>query len=493
MSLLRTFALLAVSLALPALAAAQGTPATPVAPGTLTIDQAVELALANNWQVRQARNDQRSASANTRAAYGGLLPAVNANAGGVWREGRVQVFGGQPIGAASNTIGSSGSIGAQLNLGLDRFAQTGASRAAERATDLNVDSRRNAVRLQVVTQFHAAIRSEANAALQDSLVASTRLQVELARARAAVGTGNQLDVQRAEVANGQQRVRAVQARAQAQADKLELFNRIGVAPPAGDVRLGNTLALVDVPLTVEQLLAEARRGNPDLQVQGALVEARQEDQRVTRFSYFPQLQLSASYGGFTNQFTDRQFVVNNALSRLRSPCFQQAAILGTVGQPVPDCSTIELTPAQRQAALDQNATWPFQFTRNPYAINVGLSLPIFDGFQRGARLQQAAVARDNAREDARRTQLQVETTVRTAHANLLATREAAVIAGENSNTARTALALAEARYRAGLATFLDVSTARDDFARAETDRINTIAAFVDQLAQLEAAVGRRLR
>ena len=483
-----------VALAVPALAAAQAAPApAPVAPTMLTVDQAVELALANNWQVRQARNDQRTAAANVRAAYGGLMPAVSASAGLGWREGRPQVFGGQAIGAASNTLGSNGALNGQLALGLDRFAQPGAARAAERATEASVGTARNQVRLSVTTQFHAALRSQANAALQDTLVASTRLQVELAQARAAVGTGNQLDVQRAQVAFGQQRVRAVQARAQATADKLELFNRMGVVPPAGDVALQNTLARSDVALPLGDLLAEARRANPDLQLQAAQVEARTLDRRVTRLSYYPQLQVNAGYAGFTNQFTDNGFVVNNALRGKQSGCFQQAFVLNTVGQPAPDCSAIALTPAERQAALDGNRTFPFQFTRNPYAVNVGLSLPLFDGFQRGARLQQADVARDQAREQLRRQQVQVEASVRTVHANLLAAREAATIAAENATTARTALALAEARYRAGLATFLDVSTARDDFARAETDRINAIAGYVDQLAQLEAVTGRRLR
>lgn len=489
----RLSALLLVALVPCASLAAQAIGGAPVAPSSLTVDQAVELALQNNWQVRQARNETRNAAAAVRSAYGALLPNVNASAGMGWREGRAQVFGGQAIGAASNTIGSNGSINGNLNLGLDRLAQPEAARAAQRSVEATLGSTRNTVRLNVTTQFHQSLRSEYNAALQDSLVASTRLQVELAQARAAVGTGNQLDVQRAQVALGQQRLRAVQARAQATADRLELFNRMGVVAPPGDVTLQNTLAVVDVPLSLDELLQQARRANPDVGVQSAELEARTRDQRVTRLSYLPQLQLTAGYGGFTNQFTDQSFVVNNALASKQSPCRQQSAVLGIVGQPQPDCSLITLTPQERQAAIDRNATWPFSFTRNPYAINVGVSLPLFDGFQRGQRLQQAEVARDNAREQLRRQQVQVEATVRTVHANLLAARDGATIAAENSATARTALTLAEARYRAGVATFLDVSTARDDYARAEADRINAVASFVDQLAQLEAVIGRRLR
>ena len=485
------------ALALPAVLAAQAprAGALPTAPGTLTLEQAVELALANTPQVRQAANDQRTAAANVRAAYGSLLPQLSANAGMNWREGRAQVFGGQSIGASSNTIGSNGSLNGSLNVGLDRLAQPSAARAGQRVTEASLADTRNTIRQSVTVGYITAVRSEARVALEDSLVASARLQVELARARVAVGSANQLDVQRAEVALGQQRVRAVQARSQAIADRNTLFQRMGVVPPEGTVVLPNTLTVGELPLTLEQLLAEARRGNTALAVSSSVTEARDQEQRVTKLSYYPQLQLSAGYGGFTNQFTDRGFVVNNALAGKQGPCFQQQSILGIVGQPSDPslCNAIQLTPAERQAAIDRNATWPFQFTRNPYAVNFSISLPIFDGFTRGQRLQQAEVARDNAREAERRDRIAVETNTRSVHALLVAAREAAAIAVENATTARAALTLAEARYRAGAATFLDVATARDDFARAETDRINTVAVFAEQLANLEALVGRRLR
>jgi outer membrane protein len=64
---------------------------------------------------------------------------------------------------------------------------------------------------------------------------------------------------------------------------------------------------------------------------------------------------------------------------------------------------------------------------------------------------------------------------------------------ENARTARIALALAEERFRVGATSFIEVTQARSDFERAESDRINATYDFHKAFATLESAVGRSLR
>ena len=64
---------------------------------------------------------------------------------------------------------------------------------------------------------------------------------------------------------------------------------------------------------------------------------------------------------------------------------------------------------------------------------------------------------------------------------------------QTARTARTALTLAEEKYKTGTTTLLDLIQARDAFNRAETGRINAIFDFQRIFSQLEAAVGRPLR
>ena len=482
---------LAVALLIPVVSQAQGAPM----PATLTVEQAVDLAQANNPQLRQSLNARRSAAAVTRSAYGALLPNVSSTAGTQWREGRQQVFGGIGIGASANTIGSSASVNASLNYGLDAFLQPRAAKASERAVEAEADAASVQLRTTVTQQYLIALQAQARAILADTLQESARLSVDLAKARSAVGISTVLDVQRAEVALGQQRVQVVQARNTLAIEKLRLFENMGVTPPATDVALSSQFAVTPVASTVSDLVELAKRANPNVIARRDREDAAAVNQRIARTAYFPQLSLSAGYGGFTNSFTDGNFTVSQALTSKQGSCFQRGSILQIVGQPFDPaaCAGITLTPAESAAARSNNDGFPFGLTRQPYSVNAQLSLPLFNGWQREQRIAEASVTRDNARQAVRQQELAAQQSVQVAYLNLDAARQTVAIQEENGKLAREALLLAETRYRVGQATFLDVANARGDFARAENDRITAVYDFHRAFAALEQAVGRRLR
>ncbi len=482
---------LAAALLLPLAARAQGTPV----PATLSVEQAVELATANNPALRQTLNARRSAAAVTRTARGQLLPNVSSSAGASWREGRTQVFNGVGFGANANTIGSSANVSASLNYGLDVLLQPRAAQASERATDAEADAATQQLRANVTTQYLVALQAKARAVLQDTLLESARLSLDLAKAKLAAGSATTLDVQRAEVALGQQRVQVVQARNTLAIEKLRLFENLGVAPPDAEVALTTEYAIAPVASSVTELITIAKNSNPTVIARRDRENAAAVNQRIARAAYFPSLSLQAGYGGYTNQYTDNNFTVTQALASKQSGCYQRGSVLQIVGQPFDPttCAAIALTPQEVAAARSTNSAFPFNFTRNPYNVSAQFSLPLFNGWQREQRVAEAAVARDNAKQAVRQQELSAQQAVRTAYLNLDAARQTVAIQEENGKLARQALLLAETRYRVGQATFLDVANARADFSRAENDRITAVYDFHRAFAALEQAVGRRLR
>jgi outer membrane protein len=482
---------LAAALLLPLAVRAQGTPV----PATLSVEQAVELATANNPALRQTLNARRSAAAVTRTARGQLLPNVSSSAGASWREGRQQVFNGVGFGANANTIGSSANVSASLNYGLDVLLQPRAAKASERATDAEAEAATQQLRANVTTQYLVALQANARAILQDTLLESARLSVDLAKARLAAGSATTLDVQRAEVTLGQQRVQVVQARNTLAIEKLRLFENLGVAPPDADVALTTEYAVTPVASSVNDLIELAKKGNPTVMARRDREDAAAVNQRIARAAYFPSLSLSAGYGGYTNSYTDGNFPAAQALASKQSGCYQRGSVLQIVGQPFDPatCAGIALTPQETAAARATNTAFPFNFTRNPYNLSAQFSLPLFNGWQREQRVAEAAVARDNAKQAVRQQELAAQQAVRTAYLNLDAARQTVAIQDENGKLARQALLLAETRYRVGQATFLDVANARADFSRAENDRITAVYDFHRAFAALEQAVGRRLR
>src|SRR5207237_8935290 len=106
-----------------------------------------------------------------------------------------------------------------------------------------------------------AVQVEANADLQDSLVVAAQQELVLAQAREIVGSGTQLDVQRADVALGLQKVQALKARNQVEIEKLRLFQLMGTPQPP-NVKLVSEFPVTPTNLILQHLIQSATRATP---------------------------------------------------------------------------------------------------------------------------------------------------------------------------------------------------------------------------------------
>ena len=475
---------------------AQGA-STPGQGPVLTLADALAVARQNNPGYLTAQNAQRTADAQLRAAYGAFLPGVNTNFSGSFREGRQEFFGGVGFGATNDQLNSSGSISAGLQLSMGAIYALRAQRACNAAVEADVSAAENNLRQQVTAQFITARQAEARAILQDTLLATTRAQLELAQARLTVGSGNQLEVQRAEVANGQQRVAALNARNTAEIEVLRLYQLMGVPAVAG-TRLEGPLDVNLPSVALADLLDQAQRANPTIDASRRREEQANRSVSQARSAYLPSMSLNASVSGFTQRFTNTGLVIAQqqaGVESSRASCIRSEEVRDRVGLPnrLAQCQAIQWSPEAEQAVRDEQGRFPLDFTRQPYNLSASFSLPLFNGFRREADVQQATVQRRNAENTRRQEELRVTTEVSAAYLTLTANKQAVDLQEQNSRTARTALSLAEERYRAGAINLVELIQARTDFERAETDRINAIYDFQRAFAQLEAAVGRPLR
>lgn len=464
---------------------------------TLSLDEAVAIARQNNPGHREALNQRVRSTARLRSARGALLPDLSTSFGAGYREGRPQSFGGIAFGSSSSTLGSSYSFDVNASYSGATLLAPHAARASAEATDADIAASEQTLRSSVTQQYIMALAAEAGAVLQDTLVVSARQQLELARARAAAGAATQIDVQRAEVQVGQAEVARIRAQNAASVEKLRLFQLMGVEQPAG-VRLTTAFSVGAPGFSLEQVLQQARAQNPVLLAAKARAEATDVGVRQARSEYTPTLRLNAGLGGFTNKVTDENSFTTGALRNARSQCESIEQFKALAGQPSNPaaCASVTLSPDQQASVNSQiaaNRSFPFSFTRNPYTLNAMLSIPIFNGFVREQRVQEARASQSDARFAVRAQELRLTADVTSAYLTLVANHRAIAIQEQNAITARQALDLAEARYRVGAGTFLDVTQARADYVRAGTDRLTAIYEYHRAFAALEGAVGRPLR
>jgi outer membrane protein len=481
----------ALSFAVLALSAGAAT-----AQSALTLDEAIGLARRNNPLYQQVANQRRSADGQLRQAYARLLPSLSANMSGRYQQTGQQFFQGVALSAASDQVQSSYNIGLNYNLNAAVLFAPGLYRANRDAAEAELTGQQEFLRAAVTQQYISVLQAEARAALQDTLLRTTRGQLELAQARMSVGAGTILDVRRAEVALGQGEVVALQAQNTAQVEKLRLFQTMGIAQPT-DVQLTTRLTIAPVTFTLDSLKNLAKGYNPGLNAMRSRQIAANAGVKAERGQYFPTIGLSTGWGGQTNSLTDDNVVLSRATNGFlgaRAGCFFEDSLRSAVaGMARLPCGAMTFTAADSTAALDANNKFPFAFTKAPQSFSVFVSLPLFDNLSRETRVQQAVIQRDDARYAVRGRELQLAADVTQMFLNLKTAEKTLAIQEVNATRAREELSFAEERYRVGAVTFLEVTTSRGNFEQAQIDRLNAIYDYHKAFALLENAVGRPLR
>jgi outer membrane protein len=463
----------------------------------LTLDDAITLARRNNPVYLSQSSARRTADAAVRSAKGALLPSADASFSTRYQQAGQQVFSGQSFSNSSPTLQSGYNVGLNYRINKSTFLTPKAALATREAVEADITGSGELLRSNVTTQYLSVLQAQARSALQDTLVLTAQGQLDLAKAKVAVGSGTSLDIRRAEVALGQSQVALLRERNNVEIEKLRLYQLMGVEQP-DSVQLTTDFPVTTPTFNLASLLDDARRANPAIVALRARDRSADLNVRVAKSAYTPTLSLSTGLGGNSYQYTNSDYLVGLAQSQVlgaQASCFQQDSIRVAVGLTSSNCNSAryQFTPAQADAIRAQNSQFPFSFNRSPLALNASLSIPIFDNFGREERVQQAQVAKEDALYNVKAKDLAMTADVTQAYRTLQTAVQTVALQEQNASKAKEELAYAEERYKVGASTFLDVVTSRGSYEQALIDRVNAVYDYHKAFAALENAVGHPLR
>jgi len=494
MRILPFAALALVSLA--PVAQAQNTTTRSTSGSVLTLDEAINLARRNNPVYLSQATGRRTADAAVRSARGAMLPSADASFGTRYQQGGQQVFNGLSFSNSSDVVQSSYGLNLNYRVNTATFVNPKAAIANRDAVDADISGSGEQLRAAVTQQYLSVLQAKARSALQDTLVKTAESQLELAKAKLAVGLGTSLDIRRAEVALGQSQVALLTARNNVEVEKLRLFQQLGVSQPS-DVQLTTDFPVNPPTFALDSLLDLASRQNPAILALRSRERAAALNVKVARAEYTPTLSLSTGWGGNSYQYTDADYLVNQARGGVMgqlSSCLSQDSLRTAVGLSSANCnSRYVFTDAQAASIRASNDQFPFRFQRSPLALTASISMPIFDNFNREQRVQRAAVDREAAAYNVRAKDLAMTADVTQAYLTLKTAAQTVALQEQNATKAQEELAYAEERYKVGASTFLDVVTSRGTYEQALIDRVNAVYDYHKAFAALENAVGRPLR
>jgi outer membrane protein len=422
-------------------------------PMELSLEAAVQRAVALSEEVETVRAQQAGAEGQIAQARAGALPQLTASAGytrtlasifqginlpfpgfGEGEDGdnpfAALPFGRPNIWMATMQVRQPLYAAGRVRTALD------IARNVRRATALEIDEAEADIALQVRSAyFRLGLADEFVAIAQEAygLADAQFRQVELFRQQ---GTASDFDLLRARV----------------ERDNLE--------PPIIEARNARRLAELDLKRLINVPAAQPLRITTRLD---PLIED------VDREALRAAIPQRAGLRAFDEVIAAREGAVRIAQAAKRP----SVDFLGTFAF---------------QAFPNQPAP-PIRDWRRDWAVSVNVTLPVLDGGRSAGEVQQARADLQQARLQRAQVREGLEIELEAALAEFEASRAQIAARRATVDQARRATELAELRFRSGLATQLEISDARLLLRQSQLNETQALSAYLTTLARLERASG----
>lgn len=426
-------------------AALLAAPAGAQAPApTLTMEQAVEIALQQQPSMRLSRAQIEAARGRVDQVRTNLRPQVTVSGG-------IDITGGQ--GTDVRNVNGGLSFGASANWKITDFGQT---RAQIRAAELNVEAAQAGtltntldVRTDVELTYLEAVARARAVTVSETTVKSEETHLDQAKRFVAAQAKDPIEVVQAQARAANARAALAEAQSSAAIALANLRSAIGWVDPNQTVNIGQTwpTAPPDTsPPALPALVATARTKRPELVQLDKQVAAAEANIDVAQLSRRPVLSATAraNYGPSASYEQD-------AMTNRFSSNFD-------VGQP----------------------NW---------SLGLNLSWLIYDGGRQTADVRVARANRESALAQRDVLLLQMTTQLDATRATIEAARVSITASTEAVTAARAQLKLAEARYAQGLGSQIEITDAQTAVTTAEGNLIQAEWGLATAWASLRRQLG----
>lgn len=280
---------------------------------TLTLDEALSLAITRNYDVLLARQDSSAASITGGRAITGFLPTASISA--TYADGAnnlSQVLAsGQVIernGAGYTNLNALGIINWTVFDGLRMFAAADRLSAAERRGLAIVQSKLQLIIADVITKYSALVATTQFLKQADSAKVLATQRYEIERNRVEAGTSSGVELRQAEIDKYDAELVVLRNRMELGNLMSELNTMLG-RDPATTFAVGDSMSMPDLPPQA-QAQADIDRTNPDvLAAQHALAEASAHVHEATSM-FMPRIAVQGAYQ-VTRNTSDAGFLLQN--------------------------------------------------------------------------------------------------------------------------------------------------------------------------------------
>jgi outer membrane protein len=385
----------------------------------LTLQEAVEIALKNNYNIVLARNNNAIAQNNTTIGNAGFLPSVS---GDISQNNSIQsIKQTRSDGTVNNINGarnSNLSYGPSLNWtifdGFAMFANYEELKQRKQLSDVSLRDTILSTTTSVILTYYDLINQFEQIKAQSGVIEISRTQLKYANDKFSVGTVSKLDVLNAQVNFNTDTASLLTLKQQFKSSKIRM-NQLLVRDLQTDFSVVDTIVF-DEKLVLGDIIATAQTQNPDI---------------------------------ISSEINKRISEIN--LKQVRATRYPSVGVLGGYTW------TNNKTPAG------------FTQTQNAHGLNYGLtaSINIFNGFNQSRLEQNAKIAINNAQINTQRTRLNVEAQISNLYVSYLSGLDLLKLGQSNVAIAKRNLEISLDKYKLGTITPLEIREAQRNYIDAQ--------------------------
>ncbi|HKJ81006.1 MAG TPA: TolC family protein [Ignavibacteriaceae bacterium] len=417
---------------------------------SLTLDQAVNIALQKNTTLQRSMNNLDVAESGVKVAYGNFMPSLSANGGWNWNRsedaGGYRNIGGSVLNFPAQTS-ESRSYNAGLNSsitlfdGLANFAQLSQSKDNLESSRLKLERVKQDIVFQTVSLYYAVITNDQLVKVNEENLKWNQRNLETITERNKLGAVTLADVYAQQVKTGNAELAVIQAKNNLETAKsnllsylnLDVLEKYSYVDPFGDASQ-NSMDFSKDYTNISDLVKQAMAARPDYKSAKLDLEASQSGITIARSGHFPTITGGASYSLNANQISKLQ-----------------------------DSKT--------------------------YSARLSINIPIFSGFRVSNQVQIAEVQEKNSAltvDDLERT---IKQNIQKTYLDLQAAQKSLEVNKRNVASAEENRKIEESRYSLGSSTLLNVLIANSDLQTAKTNFINAQFQYAQLSEQLKYYLG----
>ncbi|MDZ7659274.1 TolC family protein [Fodinibius sp.] len=423
-------------------------------PREISLQEAIDIALENNYQLKQASNNLKLAESSIKSEYADFAPSISANLSGSSRKGQQLVRQGDTQVFEDNvTNGLSGSLSADLSLfnGFENILSLRRSKADKLSSEEQMQRAKEDVIFNAASNFLQVLLDEQLVKIAKENLEASQKQLEQVKAQVEVGSRPTVDLYNQESTVASNELTLTQRENNLKMSRLALVRQLQIDPRGNyefthpEIQGNGNIQIGGQEFNIDELITNALDNRSDLKSEMADLRALELQLKQARYNLIPTLSASAR---LSSSYSDQYFGGGISFS---------------------------------DQFYDQNYTT---------SIGFSLNIPIFNNWNRMNQIQTAKINLKNAKLGLENTRLQIIQEVTQAYNDYLSYQKELESTRKALRAAERAYETQQERYNVGASTLIELSDANANYVQAQSDNARALYNLIFQEKLLDYYIGK---